>query len=110
MIFPVKVLVGDISMDALIVQMFNGCTNRNRNEVGQYTGLVDTLKLIIETVVQRNEETVDVSQIFKQSEVQVVVETIRQNRMDLVERIFTSVWIFQQRNILLLLPLPKNLE
>ena len=93
MMYPAEVFKTDIN-DDLIDEMFYTCgvlTCENKKQVDRYTGYVDCLNFIITKMAPRNDETIiDVCQIFQQRDIQVIAEVIRENRLDIVERMFRN--------------------
>ena len=92
MMYPAEVFADGIN-DNLINLMFyayNVYTCENIKQADRYTGYVDCLKLIITKMAPRNDETIDLCQIFKQSDIRAVAIAIRENRFDIVERMFRN--------------------
>ena len=92
MMYPAEVFADDIN-DHLIYQMFQAYTVytcENIKQVDRYTGYVDCLKLIITKMAPKNDETIDLCQTFKQSDIGAVAKAIRENRFDIVERMFRN--------------------
>ena len=92
MMYPAEAFADDIN-DDLIDEMFHACSNvtiENTKQVDRYSGYVDCLKFIITKMAPRNNETIDVCQIFQQSDIRVIAEAIRENRLDIVERMFLN--------------------
>ena len=92
MVYPAEVFADDIN-DHLINQMldaYNVYTCENIKQVDRYTGYVDCLKLIITKMAPESDETIDLCQIFKQSDIRAVAIAIRENRFDIVERMFRN--------------------
>ena len=92
MMYSAEVFKTDINED-LIDEMFYTCSTVSgeiTKQVDRYPGYVDCLNYIITKIAPRNDRTIDVCQIFKQRDIQVIAEVICENRLDIVERMFRN--------------------
>ena len=79
--------VRDSINDDLIDGMFRQCARGGiKKEIDSYSGYIDTLKLLITAATRKNNEMIEVDEIFKKEDVKLIARMILEDRIDVVER------------------------
>ena len=91
--------VRDSINDDLIDGMFRQCARGGiKEEIDPYSDYINTLKLLLTAATRKNNEIIEVDEIFKSDDVKLIARMILQDRTDVVEQmIFNHVYAFMDR-------------